>query len=78
MIHLYTCKYLSETEPEVDYEKIYGDNVKNMKTILKHFNQNMKKKENILNNEIEELKRSNPPISDCDRLLSVPLDCSNG
>ena len=56
MIHLYTCKYLSETEPEVDYEKIYGDNVKNMKTILKHFNQNMKIKESILNNEIEELK----------------------
>ena len=78
MKHLYICKYLSEKEPEITYEKLYSDNVKNLKLILKHFNQNMKNRENILKNEIDELNRSNPPIPDCDRLLSVPLDCSNG
>ena len=74
MKHLYKC----EQEPEVEYTKLYGENLKNIKSIIKHFDQSMKNREHSLYKDIEEKERSDPPILVCDRLPSVPLDCSNG
>ena len=43
--HIYQCKYLNENEITVEYENIYRENERNMKTILNRFEKNMKIRE---------------------------------
>ena len=45
MKHIYQCKYLNENEITVEYENIYRENERNMKTILNRFEMNMKIRE---------------------------------
>ena len=45
MEHLYQCKYLNENKITIEYENIYRENLRNMKTILKRFENNLKTRE---------------------------------
>ena len=66
MKHIYNCKYLNKNEPREKYEKIYEDNVEKMKNVLERFNENMKKREILLE------RGSSHEILVCD-----PLHCNN-
>ena len=68
--HIYNCKKLNTKEPKVEYEKINGDNLKEIKYIQERIKQNMKERENK--------KEIYQEILYCDPLLSVKMDCSNG
>ena len=64
--HIYNCKNLNKTIPEVKYEKIYEENLKEILYIIRKFEENMKEKENF------------QVILSCDPLLSVTMDSSYG
>ena len=66
MKHLYDCKWNSENE-NVKFEKIYGDNIKNMKKVYNQFKSKYEDREKYLNFPCD-------PI--CDPLFSCEL--SNG
>ena len=66
MKHLYDCKWNSENE-NVKFEKIYGDNIKNMKKVYNQFKSKYEDREKYLNFPRD-------PI--CDPLFSCEL--SNG
>ena len=48
MEHVYHCRKLNANEIKVKYENIYKENVENMKFIMNRFNENMKKREILL------------------------------
>ena len=66
MIHVYNCLKLNSKEPETNFEKIFGDNLKEIGKIEKRFRENMKKRERF------------QEILDCDPPLSHILDDGNG
>ena len=68
--HIYNCKKLNTKEPKVEYEKINGDNLKEIKYIQERIKENMKERENK--------KEISQEILYCDPLLSLDMDCSNG
>ena len=43
--HLYICDDLNEEEPEEEYQKIFGANLKEIKYVLNRFEENLKKKQ---------------------------------
>ena len=45
MEHVYICENFNNEESYIEYEKIYEGNVKNMKSIVKRFEEAMKKRE---------------------------------
>ena len=49
MEHIYYCKYLNNSEIEIEYENIYKGNVRNMKTVMNRFEKNMEKREELRN-----------------------------
>ena len=69
MEHIYSCQQLNRKEPEVKYEKINGDNLKELRYIEERIKENLNEKE-----KIEKLH----VILKCDPLRSVRMDCSNG
>ena len=60
--HIYNCTNLNKKIPEVKYEKIYEENLKEILYIIRKFEE----KENF------------QAILSCDPLLSVTMDSSNG
>ena len=64
--HIYDCRILNEKFPEVKYEKIYGENLQELLYRNKKNYENMTVKENF------------QAILNCDPLLSVAMDSSNG
>ena len=70
MKHIYNCEYLNINKPTEKYEKIYEDNVKKMKNVLERFNENMKRREKLLE------KVNCHEILDCDPLhyINVAMD----
>ena len=56
MKHIYLCKMLNleEPEPGLEYEQIYSNNIKKIREINKRFQQNMKKRQELKETEIEE------------------------
>ena len=51
MVHIYTCKKLSGEKEEKSFENIYKDCVKNMKIVLKRFESNFEKRQQIKSEE---------------------------
>lgn len=41
MQHIYDCKYLNSEDSIIRYEEIFGENVKNQKTVLERFRRNL-------------------------------------
>ena len=66
MTHIYYCQKLNSKEPETNFEKIYGENLKEIENIEKRFRKNMKQRETF------------QEILDCDPPLSYILDDGNG
>ena len=48
MKHIYSCKLLKSDEPETEYENIYLNNIDKIVDVQKRFDENMKKRENLL------------------------------
>ena len=78
MKHIYLCKMLNleEPEPGLEYEQIYSNNIKKIREINKRFQQNMKKRQELKETEIEEeekMKNIKFPPRDplCDPLYLV-------
>ena len=69
MEHIYYCKSLNRKEPDVKYEKINGENLKDIRYIAERFKENLKEKEKKENLQV---------ILNCDPLRSALNDCSNG
>ena len=67
MEHVYNCKILSSEEVNVKYEKIFEENVDNLKTILKRFEQNMNNRD-----------KQYHVIQKCDPTVSVVYESGNG
>ena len=57
---------MNSKEPETNFEKIFGENLKEIENIEKRFRENMKKRERF------------QEILDCDPPLSHILDDGNG
>ena len=66
MIHVYNCLKLNSKEPETNFEKIFGDNLKEIRKIEKRFRENLRKREIF------------QEILDCDPPLSYILNDING
>ena len=75
MEHIYNCRYLNTEKAELDYEEVYGENVSEIKQILKRFEHNMNNRENYTNKVEDEMDQG---ILECDPLFSVPLEHCNG
>ena len=75
MEHIYNCRYLNTEKAEFDYEEVYGENVSEIKQILKRFEHNMNNRENYRNKVEDEMDQG---ILECDPLFSVPLEHCNG
>ena len=58
MDHIYLCTKLNTTEIKVQYDEIYNGNIKNMKMILKRFEENMKKRETFS----QVIQNCDPPV----------------
>ena len=69
MEHIYKCKLLNEVEPSIKYEKIYSENIKEIKAINERFQENMNRRQQMIN-EIE-MKKNLPHDPICDPLYSV-------
>ena len=67
--HIYNCTILN-FEPKLEYGKIYSENIKEQKMIMKRFESNMKKK--------NELQNDNEPCDPLDPLYSNVIENSNG
>ena len=59
MEHVYNCKFLSSEEVNVKFKKIYEENVDDLKTILKRFEQNM----NNRDKQYHVIQKCDPPVS---------------
>ena len=75
MEHVYYCDYLSKEKTEVRYEEVYGENVNEIKLILRRFERNLDERNKHLNKKESKIGQE---ILDCDPLVSVPLDSGNG
>ena len=60
--HIYNCTILNNFEPQMEYEKIYSENIKEQKLIMKRLESNLKKR--------NELKNINEPCDPLDPLSS--------
>ena len=60
MEHIYNCISLNETEPKVNYQRIFEGNVNNTRSILKRFELNM----NIRNEKHHVIQICDPSTSD--------------
>ena len=67
MKHIYVCKHLNKEKIEVNYEKIYESNLKNMKIIVNRFEANMIERE-----------KEHHVIQNCDPPVSVIYRAGNG
>ena len=45
MKHIYTCKYLNESEIETEYEKLFSGTTSELRSILKRFEENLSVRE---------------------------------
>ena len=61
MEHIYYCKQLNNLDTKEKYENIYGGNTRNMKMILKRFEQNMNRR----NEHHQAILNCDPPSSVC-------------
>ena len=68
--HIYNCTILNNFEPQREYEKIYSENIKEQKLIMKRLESNLKKR--------NELKNINEPCDPLDPLYSNVVEDSNG
>ena len=68
--HVYNCTILNKCEPKLEYEKIYSENIKEQKLIMKRFEINLKKR--------NEIKNNNEPCDPLDPLYSNVVENSNG
>ena len=58
MSHVYECNILNSNEiMKIEYEEIYRNNPIKQKEILKRFERNLEKRQNIQNNKIELTKK---------------------
>ena len=48
MKHIYICKELNSEKPESEYENVYTNDVMKIHTVYKRFDDNMKKRENLI------------------------------
>ena len=63
MLHIYTCKYLNSEDPEENYEMLLSGSLKQQKSVLKRFEQHMKKRdEESETNEFDHVISCDPPI----------------
>ena len=69
MEHIFYCKQINIEKTEVEFERIYGENLKELEYILRRFTRNLKEREKSQNFQ---------EILNCDPLRSVSMDCSNG
>ena len=77
MNHIYECKKLNNEKPEVKYEQIYTENIKQIIKVHKRFKQNMKRR-NELMDEIEQKKNNKEEILQCDPRDPLYSVYSNG
>ena len=69
MEHVYSCTILNSEKTDIHYEKIYSENIHQIREVHRRFQKNLKRREKLLN-EIEE--KLNPHvILPQDRLYSV-------
>ena len=75
MEHVYYCKYLNKEKTEVRYEEMYGENIDEIKLILRRFERNLAERNKHLDKKESKIGQE---ILECDPLVSVPLDSGNG
>ena len=76
MKHIYKCKELNSEKPESEYENVYTNDVQKIQTVYKRFDDNMKKRENLMKELENEEKMVPQVIQSCDPLYSIVY--SNG
>ena len=76
MKHIYTCYELNSEKPESDYENVYTNDINKVHTVYKRFDENMKKRENLMKELENEEKMVSHVIQSRDPLYSIVY--SNG
>ena len=76
MKHIYTCNELNSEKPESDYENVYTNDINKVHTVYKRFDENMKKRENLMKEHENEEKMVSHVIQSSDPLYSIVY--SNG
>ena len=75
MEHIYKCSFLNNEKAEANYEEVYGENLQEIKKILKRFEHNMEQREMYTNKKENKIDQE---ILVCDPHFSVPLEHCNG
>ena len=76
MKHIYTCNELNSEKPESDYENVYTKDINKVHTVYKRFDENMKRRENLMKEHENEEKMVSHVIQSSDPLYSIVY--SNG
>ena len=76
MKHIYICKELNSEKPESEYENVYTNDVRKIHTVYKRFDDNMKKRENLIKELENEEKLVSHVIQTRDPLYRIVY--SNG
>ena len=76
MKHIYTCNELNGEKPESDYKNVYTKDINKAHTVYKRFDENMKRRENLMKEHENEEKMVSHVIQSSDPLYSIVY--SNG
>ena len=71
MKYIYSCKLLRSDEAETEYENVYSNNIEKILEVQKRFDENMKKRENLLKEIEDKEKLVSHAIQPCDPLYLV-------
>ena len=80
MRHVYICKYWNTEKEEIEYDRIFTDNISQLAKVYKRFQQNYQKRENYISENIEKKKSEKIAlhgIPNRDPLVSL-FETSNG
>ena len=61
MPHIYSCKLINNTKPNIDYNEIYNGNFKNQIKILRRMDNNLEKRNQMKEKEIYPCDPCDPP-----------------
>ena len=64
MTHIYNCEILNSEKPNLKYDRIFNGSICEQIEVFNRFEENMKKRENILN-EKRTISPSDPPVIHC-------------
>ena len=74
MEHVYNCELLNEgRQPNIEYERIFTGNISEQIEVFRIFEQNMERRETMIENKIEQQPPCDPNVIHCPQ-QSIVMD----